>query len=854
MTVNVKSTAATRLIIFGILCLPFVGLQAQPCTLPIQFNNIQIGPAVCAGTHATLVGTVPTGGNGVYAYQWEMNLLNCGNVGFVPIPGATARDYAVPTTASDNICYRRAVVSGTCPIDYSNKLSVAISDRTNPAPPVTSKIQPSCSTPTGTITITSPAPVNGITYSINGTTYTNTTGIFAGLAPGTYSVTARFISGCVSPVNQDTINPLPVLTGTVSPASANICTGGTTVLTATGGVTYQWYRNGLLIPGATASTYTANQAGSYTAALFNGACSGVTSNAATVTVVSPPSGFISPATAHLCAGGSAVLTISSGTSYQWIKDGTPISGATGTTYTATQAGTYSVTINNSGCSAPSSNNAVVTQSAAITFSVTNTQPNCTNTTGSITVNNAAGGSGSGFAYSRDNGVNFQTSNVFSALAPGTYQIVVRDGAGCKSNATPVVINTFTSTLSATATTTNITCSQSSGSATVTAAGGTPPYTYSLNGGTAQTSNTLNNLPLGLHRVLVRDAASCSFEVSFTIIQVASTLGATVDKTDANCVVNTGSVTVRGSGGVPPYSYRLDNAAYQSANTFTGITVGPHKVTVRDGAGCTFEVPFEIRLIENFPTLVITNPPNICPNTTASLRSPAITAGSDTGLVYTYWVDANATTLLLNPGAVIPGTYFIKATNPAGCFTIKPVIVGQISVVPGTIAVSGPTLACAGDTVTLTASTGFGYQWYRNDTLIAGANFQTYKPKVSGRYSVAINNNVCIVFASNTVIMQIIPGCTSIRDATVLVPTGFTPNRNGVNDVLRPLLYNIDKLRYFRVYNRWGQLVYETAEKGKGWDGTLKGVRQPSETYSWIVEATGFNGDVVKQSGRTVLIR
>jgi gliding motility-associated-like protein len=87
-----------------------------------------------------------------------------------------------------------------------------------------------------------------------------------------------------------------------------------------------------------------------------------------------------------------------------------------------------------------------------------------------------------------------------------------------------------------------------------------------------------------------------------------------------------------------------------------------------------------------------------------------------------------------------------------------------------------------------------------------------------------------------------------------VPTGFTPNRNGVNDVLRPILYNVAELRYFKVYNRWGQLVFQTSEKGKGWDGTLKGNRQPAETYSWIVECTDRDGNPVKESGRSVLIR
>jgi gliding motility-associated-like protein len=63
-----------------------------------------------------------------------------------------------------------------------------------------------------------------------------------------------------------------------------------------------------------------------------------------------------------------------------------------------------------------------------------------------------------------------------------------------------------------------------------------------------------------------------------------------------------------------------------------------------------------------------------------------------------------------------------------------------------------------------------------------------------------------------------------------------------------------EVKYFKVYNRWGQEVFQTNEAGKGWDGTLKGSPQPSENYSWILECVGKNGNVIKQSGRSLLIR
>jgi gliding motility-associated-like protein len=68
------------------------------------------------------------------------------------------------------------------------------------------------------------------------------------------------------------------------------------------------------------------------------------------------------------------------------------------------------------------------------------------------------------------------------------------------------------------------------------------------------------------------------------------------------------------------------------------------------------------------------------------------------------------------------------------------------------------------------------------------------------------------------------------------------------------LHNIASLGYFKVYNRWGQMVFQTNVMGKGWDGTINGVQQPTETYTWLLECTDNDGNIIKLSGRSVLIR
>ena len=89
---------------------------------------------------------------------------------------------------------------------------------------------------------------------------------------------------------------------------------------------------------------------------------------------------------------------------------------------------------------------------------------------------------------------------------------------------------------------------------------------------------------------------------------------------------------------------------------------------------------------------------------------------------------------------------------------------------------------------------------------------------------------------------------------VFVPTAFTPNGDGHNDKLSPLLFRIKEFKYFRVFNRWGQLVFETGIPGQGWDGTFKGVPQPAGVFTWTTEATGDDGRSHNKKGAVVLLR
>ena len=93
-----------------------------------------------------------------------------------------------------------------------------------------------------------------------------------------------------------------------------------------------------------------------------------------------------------------------------------------------------------------------------------------------------------------------------------------------------------------------------------------------------------------------------------------------------------------------------------------------------------------------------------------------------------------------------------------------------------------------------------------------------------------------------------------KGSSVYVPTAFTPNGNGRNDVLKPQYTGINRLNYFTVYNRWGQVVFTTGNRSKGWDGTFNGKPMATGTFIWIVNASDVAGHRYQLKGSVTLIR
>jgi gliding motility-associated-like protein len=114
----------------------------------------------------------------------------------------------------------------------------------------------------------------------------------------------------------------------------------------------------------------------------------------------------------------------------------------------------------------------------------------------------------------------------------------------------------------------------------------------------------------------------------------------------------------------------------------------------------------------------------------------------------------------------------------------------------------------------------------------------------------------------TITIKTSGGCTTIdtqqvkvfKEVKIYVPSAFTPNNDGLNDYLKPIAAGIKDLRYFRVYNRWGQLIFDYRQNSRGWDGTIGGIAQQSQAVVWIAEGIGYNNIIYRQKGTCTLIR
>ncbi len=228
-------------------------------------------------------------------------------------------------------------------------------------------------------------------------------------------------------------------------------------------------------------------------------------------------------------------------------------------------------------------------SITVTGAVTN--PSGGNNNGSI--NAAATGGGSGFTFSINGGA-FQSSGNFTNLAAGSYTIVAKNGSGCtgSNSFTLVATNPCAGvTITVTGTTVNPTSAGSNNGSIAATATGSSGFTFSINGGTFQTTGNFNNLVEGSYTIVAKDLNGCTGSTMFSLTAPNPCAGITINVStvvtgNRPCEPNNGSITANGSGGTGPYTYSINGGVFQASNIFAGLAVAPHIVVAKDVNGCT----------------------------------------------------------------------------------------------------------------------------------------------------------------------------------------------------------------------------------------------------------------------------
>lgn len=419
------------------------------------------------------------------------------------------------------------------------------------------------------------------------------------------------------------------------------------------------------------------------------------------------------------AGGNAPLQYSiNGTVFQ-----------TSNVFTGLSAGTYTVTVLDAMlCFETTSVTITAGTFPKITaFSVAAT---CNSNNGAVV---ASGTSGTApYQYSLD-GITFQSSNMFTGLAAGPYDITIKDANGCINSTTLSVGNIAAPTLSLAST--QATCGNANGTITVTGAGGTAPLQYSVDGITFQPANVFNGLAAGSYAVYIKDANGCQNSKNILISSpiAPQTLSASV--TAASCGNSNGIIVAAATGGVAALTFSINNTNYQTSTTFNGLAAGSYPLTVKDANGCLMALPINVINLSGPSTTAVSTLSSCFAN------DGTITANGTggTGLLQ---YSKNGITFQSSPvfTALAPGTYTITTKDAKGCITTTNVTVSQVT---GPHITALDSTSVCGDNIVATGTIGQpAYQYNINNNSYQNSN--VFPCLTSGAYIVRVKDaNGCL---------------------------------------------------------------------------------------------------------------
>jgi phosphoribosylcarboxyaminoimidazole (NCAIR) mutase len=568
------------------------------------------------------------------------------------------------------------------------------------------------------------APYNGaLTLTSDGSTFawsnSETTQNLTATNAGTYTVTVTGANGCTA-TSSGTISNIPTLpTASIAPTANNNCTApynGALTLTSDGS-TFAWSNS------ETTQNLTATNAGTYTVTVTGANGCTATSSGTISNIPTLPTASIAPTANNNCTApynGALTLT-SDGSTFAWSNSETTQN------LTATNAGTYTVTVTAAnGCTATSSGtiaNIPTLPTASIAPTANN---NCTAPyNGALTLTS----DGSTFAWS-----NSETTQNLTATNAGTYTVTVTAANGCTATSSGTIANTPTLPTASIAPTANNNCTAPyNGALTLTSDGSTFAWSNS------ETTQNLTATNAGTYTVTVTGANGCSTVASGTIANTPTLPTASITPTaNNNCTAPyNGALTLTSDGS----TFAWSNS--ETTQNLTATNAGTYTVTVTGANGCTATSSGTISNTPTLPTASIT--PTANNNCTAPYNG-ALTLTSN-GSTFA-WSNSETTQNLTATNA---GTYTVTVTGANGCSTVASGTIANTPTLP-IVTLSTPTdntncVAPYNGSLSVTAPTGVGvgYLWTGGSTnaTLSAANAGTYTVTVTAA-------NGCTATSSDTI--------------------------------------------------------------------------------------------------------
>ena len=524
-------------------------------------------------------------------------------------------------------------------------------------------------------------------------------------------------------------------------------------------------------------------------------------------------------------------------------------------------GTYTVTVSDqSGCTF--TEEASIIEQEEISIILSQTSALCFNTNdGTATIDNILYGGNP--ASINDFDIQWttippqNTPTATNLQGGGTFNAFVLDALGCTAQAS-IVIDNPESIQASIAEVNDIVCfGGTDGTATVEGNGGVLPYTYfwSPNANSQQTA-TATDLATGNYIVTVTDANGCMSTTSVDIEEPEVMTISNFSVRDVECFGgNTGTVSPVVVGGNSPYSYSWSNG--EVTREITALVAGEYELTVTDLNGCTTVSSEVVRQ----PAVALT--------ATGDAEGVSCAGGFDGQIFlfpsggtqpYTYSTDGinfNGSPTQIGLTAGDYNNVIVRDAN--GCETqVAPMTIFEPSEIEVNLGADTTILFGQNISLTPTINNAFGnptYQWSPSDD--KHLNCFDCPSVIVDSLSEQISYEVVVTDEN---------GCTGSDLITIFVkkfrevevPTGFSPNEDGANDLLLVHGRPGTVITLFRVYDRWGELVYENGDfevnEEIGWDGIFDGQPMNPGVFVWYLEAKFEDGEEISFKGQTTLIR